>query len=84
MTQLSPHEALVKGCELAGGQSAFARAVGCTPGAINQRIRGKQGLSAKFVPAAERLTGIPRHVFAPDIYADDPSETVTSNAEASQ
>lgn len=84
MTQLSPHEALVKGCELAGGQSAFARAVGCTPGAINQRIRSKQGLSAKFVPAAEKLTGIPRHVYAPEIYAGDPADTLITNVEASQ
>lgn len=63
-----PFQALVRAVEIAGGQSAFARIVGCTPGNINQLIRKASPLSGKYVLKAEAGTGISRHDLRPDLY----------------
>ncbi len=68
---LTPQQAFVKAVELAGGQSAFARLVGCTPGNIWQLLKKESLLPPAYVLAAEAGTGAPRWALRPDIY---PSE----------
>lgn len=65
---ISPNQALRLAVEKAGGQSAFARAVGCTPGAVWQMLKKNKELSPQFVLTAEAKTGVSRHDLRPDLY----------------
>lgn len=56
-----------------GNQSRFADAIGTSQQNISNWLRKGQQLPAEFVLAAERATGIARHVWRPDIYPT-PSE----------
>lgn len=71
---LDPVQAFAAAVKKAGGQSSFARGVGCTPGNINQLLRKKSLLPGKYVLKAEELTNISRHVLRPDLYGPEPSE----------
>lgn len=51
-----------------GNQSRFADAIGTSQQNISNWLRKEQQLPAEFVLAAERETGIARHVWRPDIY----------------
>lgn len=67
----TPVEAFKSAVAKAGGNSAFSRIVGCTPGNISQLlIKGSQ-LPDRFVLKAEAETGISRHALRPDLYPDE-------------
>jgi len=51
-----------------GKQSRFAAAIGTSQQNISNWLRTKRPLPAEFVLKAEEVTGIPRHVWRPDIY----------------
>ena len=54
---------------IAGSQAALAKICGCSQGAISQMLQVEPPkLSAKFVPAVEAATGVPRWDLRPDIY----------------
>ncbi|WP_449432323.1 Cro/CI family transcriptional regulator [Pseudomonas putida] len=59
--------AATRAAEAAGGQSALARALGCTPQNV-QRWCSTGRVPAERVLAVERITGISRHEIRPDIY----------------
>ena len=59
--------AIVEACEKAGGQSALARALGCTPQAV-QRMCASDRVPAERVLQIEKITGVSRHALRPDIY----------------
>lgn len=66
--------------EKAGSQSAFARAVGCTPGNVWQMLKHNRELSPQFVLEAEKATGVSRHDLRPDIYGPRaPTEVAASD-----
>lgn len=64
----TPHKAFVAAVELAGGQTAFADAVGCTQGNIWQLLKKQSSLPAQYVLKAEARTGVSRHDLRPDLY----------------
>lgn len=53
--------------EKAGGQSALARLLGCTPQAV-QRMCATGRVPAERVLAIEEVTGVSRHRLRPDLY----------------
>lgn len=57
-----------------GNQSRFACAIGTSQQNISNWLRRRKQLPAELVPAAERETGIPRHVWRPDIFAEQNSD----------
>lgn len=61
--------------EKAGGQTAFARMVGCHQSNVSLLLKRNRPLPARFVLAAEAGTGIPRHSLRPDIYPCEPAPT---------
>lgn len=65
---MDPIQAFDLAVEHAGSESALARAVGCTPGNINQLRRKRSPISASLVLKAEASTGISRHDLRPDLY----------------
>lgn len=70
---MSPFAAFEHAVVTAGGQSAFARMVGCTPGNISQLLKKRSNLPGRFVLIAERKTGVSRSLLRPDLYPfDDP------------
>lgn len=70
----TPFDHFQRAVEQAGGPSAFARFVGCTPGNISQLLKRKSRLSAQFVLKAEEKTGVSRHDLRPDIYGREPAQ----------
>jgi DNA-binding transcriptional regulator YdaS (Cro superfamily) len=56
--------------QLAGGQSALARAVLVSPQAVQQWVDAGR-VSYKKVLAVEKATGVPRYELRPDIYCAD-------------
>ncbi len=56
-----------RAAEAAGGQSALARALGCTPQNI-QRMCATGRVPAERVIPIEKVTGVARHELRPDIY----------------
>jgi len=62
-------EALQRACEIAGGQTALARAIGRRQGDIWYWL--KRGYpSAEYVLAIEEATGVKRTELRPDIYPE--------------
>jgi len=53
-----------------GGQSALARALGCSPQAV-QRMCATGRVPAERVLAIEDATGVSRHELRPDIYPNE-------------
>lgn len=74
-------EAFVEAVRLAKGQSAFARAVGCSQGNIWQLLKKRSPLPGRFVIKAEAATGVSRHRLRPDLYplSDVPAERTVGN-----
>lgn len=64
----TPFDAFLRAVQMAGGQTAFAAIVGCTQGNIWQLLQKQSPLSAQYVIAAEKATGVSRHDLRPDIY----------------
>lgn len=65
---ITPFEALNSILAKAGSQSELARQLGCTQGAVWKWLQTTKRVGAKYVLKAERLYGISRHDFRPDIY----------------
>ncbi|MBX9754786.1 MAG: helix-turn-helix domain-containing protein [Pseudomonadaceae bacterium] len=59
--------AISRAAFIAGGQTALARALGCTPQAV-QRMCASGRVSAERVLAIEKLTKVPRYELRPDLY----------------
>ena len=59
--------AISRAAHIAGGQTALARALGCTPQAV-QRMCASGRVPAERVLAIETITKVPRHELRPDIY----------------
>lgn len=59
--------AAVRATDAVGGQSALARALGCTPQNV-QKWCASGRIPAERVLAIEQATGISRHELRPDIY----------------
>lgn len=65
----TPHQALARACEIAGGQLALANKIGTTQSNVWTWLnKSKKGLPAGWVIAVETITGVSRHDLRPDIY----------------
>ncbi len=62
--KLSPIE---RACDLAGGQSALARQLGCTPQNVQKMCRTGH-VPSNHVLKIERVTGVSRHELRADLY----------------
>jgi len=78
---LTPFEALHRAVELAGGQSATARLLDKSQGAVWKWLNSSRRLPAECVLSMEAATGVSRHLLRPDIYplplpteGEDPGE----------
>ncbi|WJM93420.1 YdaS family helix-turn-helix protein [Pseudomonas brenneri] len=56
-----------RAAKIAGGQSALARVLGCTPQAV-QSMCASGNVPAARVLAIEKATGVSRHELRPDLY----------------
>ena len=72
---LSLHERFRRAVVAAGGQSKFARMVGCTPGNIWQLLQKGSPLPGRYVLKAEG-TGISRYDLRPDLHPRDSSSVL--------
>jgi len=61
-------ERAVAGDPFKGNQSKFAEAIGTSQQNISNWLRAKKPLPAEYVLRAESATGIPPHVWRPDVY----------------
>ncbi|WP_242173919.1 MULTISPECIES: YdaS family helix-turn-helix protein [unclassified Pseudomonas] len=61
--------AAARAAKAAGGQSALARVLGCTPQNV-QRWCASGRVPAERVISVEQATGIPRHELRPDLYPE--------------
>ncbi|RYY87756.1 MAG: hypothetical protein EOO15_10960 [Chitinophagaceae bacterium] len=68
MTELTPIEAAVG---VAGGQSALARLIHCTPQHV-QKMCATGHVPACRVVSIEAATGVPREHLRPDLYPEAP------------
>lgn len=59
--------AAIRAAASAGGQSALARILGCTPQAV-QRMCATGRVPAERVLQIEAATGVSRHELRPDLY----------------
>ena len=59
--------AISRAAFIAGGQSALARALGCTPQAV-QRMCASGRVPAERVLLIEKITKVARHELRPDLY----------------
>lgn len=78
---LTPFEALQRAVDAAGGQSATARLLNISQGAVWKWLNSSKRLPAEHVIAVEAATGVSRHLLRPDIYplplpteGEDPGE----------
>ena len=69
-------QALERAVELAGGQSALARAIGKSQSHIWHWLKVAKRVPAEAAVAIEKATGIPRRELRPDLYAQ--SDDMTS------
>lgn len=72
-------DALTQAIEIAGGQSALARAIGKSQGHISVWLR-RRYIPAEIVLPIERATGVSRHLLRPDIYPIDPAPSTDKAA----
>lgn len=74
----SPAEALRQAVAKTGSQSAFARLIGVTQGAVSKWFAANRPLPHLHVLTVERATGVSRHDLRPDLYpreAPEPGDT---------
>lgn len=69
------NEILQKAIDIAGGQNKLAKKLRkirknkCSQSMVNYWLReAKNGAPAEYCPALEKITGIPKEQFRPDIY----------------
>jgi len=65
--------ALREAIEAIGSQSAMARLLRVTQGAVSKWVSGRRPLAAEHVLAVEAETGVSRYRLRPDIYGPEPS-----------
>lgn len=65
--------ALREAIEAIGSQSALARLLKVTQGAVSKWVSGRKPLAAEHVLAVEAATSVSRHRLRPDIYGPEPS-----------
>lgn len=65
---MSPFEAFKAAVAKAGGQTKFGRAIGVSQQRVWNWLSQERVLPADYVLAAERATGVSRHLLRPDIY----------------
>lgn len=58
-----------------GGQAALARALGVTPQAVSQWVKGTRPVPPRHAIAIELATGVSRHDLRPDIFGAAESAT---------
>lgn len=61
-------DALQKAIDVAGGQSALARAIAVRQSTLNYWVLKAGKCPAEKAPAIEAATGVPRHELRPDIF----------------
>lgn len=64
--------ALLEAIETIGSQSAMARLLKVTQGAVSKWVSGRRPLAAEHVLAVEAKTGVSRYRLRPDIYGPEP------------
>jgi DNA-binding transcriptional regulator YdaS (Cro superfamily) len=70
-TTPTPYEALLSAVDIAGSQSALARACGISQMAVWKWVQSSKRVSHEHVFAVEAATGVPRHLLRPDLYPAD-------------
>jgi len=75
--------ALREAIETIGSQSAMARLLKVTQGAVSKWVSGRRPLAAEHVLAVEAKTGVSRYRLRPDIYGPGPIDE-PATAELSQ
>ena len=65
--------ALREAIEAIGSQSAMARLLKVTQGAVSKWVSGRKPLAAEHVLAVEAATRVSRHRLRPDIYGPEPT-----------
>lgn len=65
-------EAFQEAVRRASSQSAFARLTGATQQSVSNWLRHSKPLPGDFVVAAERETGVSKHLLRPDIFGTVP------------
>jgi DNA-binding transcriptional regulator YdaS (Cro superfamily) len=63
--------ALREAVDLAGSQSAIARLLHVTQGAVSKWLRSGRALPADYVLKVEAETGVSKHRLRPDIYPEE-------------
>lgn len=58
--------------DVAGGQSALARAVGAAPQFVHQWVTRRRPVPAKYVLAIETATGVSRYELRADVFGGSP------------
>lgn len=69
----APAEAFAQAVRIAGGQTAAARIVGVTQGAIWQRLKANKPAAERWVLKLEGATQISRHDLRPDVFGPAPA-----------
>ena len=66
------NEALMRACDLAGGQAELARRIGTRQSLVWYWLNSsKRGVPAEFVLSIERETGVSRSELRPDLWPAD-------------
>lgn len=68
---MSELHALQKAVEIAGGQSALARACGVRQGNVWSWLNRTRRIPPEYALKIEAFTGVSRHSLRPDIYPDE-------------
>lgn len=65
------NKALLRACELAGGQKPLADRIGTTQSQVWYWLeKSKRGVPAEFVLSIERVTGVSRGELRPDLWPE--------------
>ena len=71
-------EAILKACDIIGGQHAMKRVLGLkSQGTVAYWVKIGR-VPPKWVLKIERITGVTRHELRPDLYPEDVGEVVRS------
>lgn len=65
--------AIERAIEKAGGQTALAKLVGRSQGAVSQWVRERK-VPAEMAVKIERATGVPRYELRPDLFDAPPKQ----------
>lgn len=70
------NHSIEKAVEIAGNQTALARAIGCTSVFVHEMLHGKKSVSAKLcIPIENAVNGaVTRYDLRPDVFGEDPGK----------